>query len=129
MKKNELFNSFFAKKYSLESNSSELPLNIHYKTEKRLDTLNFSNNDIEQIIQNLDPNKAHGQDKISIYMIKIYSKSVCKPLQFIFNQYTDTGSFQLERKNVKISQFIKIMINKITDQFDCFYFAEKYLTD
>ena len=86
----------------MESNSSELPLNIHYKTEKRLDTLNFSNNDIEQIIKNLDPNKAHGQDKISIYMIKIYSKSVCKPLQYIFNQYTDISSFQLERKKVKI---------------------------
>ena len=86
----------------MESNSSELPLNIHYKTEKRLDTLDFSNNDIEQIIQKLDPNKAHGEDKISIYMIKIYSKSACKPLQFIFNQYIDTGSFPLERKKVKI---------------------------
>ena len=86
----------------MESNSIELPLNIHHKTEKRLDTLNFSNNDIEQIIQNMDANKAHGQDKISIYMIKIYSKSVCKPLQFIFNQFIDTGSFPLEREKVKI---------------------------
>ena len=77
-KKAELFNSFFTKQCSLISNSSELPLNLHYTTEKRLNTLNFSSNDIEKIIQNLDPNKAHGHDKISIRMIKICGKSICQ---------------------------------------------------
>ena len=38
-KKAELFNSFIAKQCSLISNSSELPLNLHYATEKRLNTL------------------------------------------------------------------------------------------
>ena len=71
-KKAELFNSFFAKQWSLISNSSELPLNLHFTTEKHLDTLNFSDNDTE--------NKAHEHDKISICMIKICSKSFCKPL-------------------------------------------------
>ena len=47
-KKAELFNSFFAKQCSLISNSSELPLNLHYVTDKRLHTLSFSNNDIER---------------------------------------------------------------------------------
>ena len=59
-KKAELFNSFFARQCSF--NSSELPLNLHYTTEKRLNTLNFFNTDVEKIIQNLDPNKAHGHD-------------------------------------------------------------------
>ena len=63
---------------------------------KSVYTLNFSNNDIEKTIQSLDPNKAHGHDKISIRMIKICGKSICKPLQLIFNQCTDTGSFLLE---------------------------------
>ena len=80
-KKAELFYSFFAKQCSLISNSSEIPLNLHFTTEKRLDTRNFSNNDIEKIIQNLDPNKNHGHDKISIRMIKICGKSIGKPLQ------------------------------------------------
>ena len=97
-KKAELFNSFFAKQCSLISNSSELPLNFHYATEKRLNTLNFSDNDIEKIIQNLDPNKAHGHDKISIRMIKICVKSICKYLQLIFSQCIDTGSFPSEWK-------------------------------
>ena len=65
------------KQCSLISNSSELPLNLHYTSEKCLNTLNFSNNDTEKIIQNLDPNKAHGHDKISIRMIKICGKTIC----------------------------------------------------
>ena len=84
------------------SNSSELPLNLHYATEKRLNTLSFSNNDTEKIIQNLDPNKAHGHDKISIRMIKICSKSICKPLQLIFSQCIDTCSFPLEWKKANV---------------------------
>ena len=51
-KKSELFNLFSAKQYSLISNSSELPLKFHYTTEKRLDALNFSINDVEKIMQN-----------------------------------------------------------------------------
>ena len=90
------------KQCSLISNSSELPFNLYYTTKKDLNTLNFSNNDIERIIQNLDPNKAHGHDKISICMTKICSKSICKPLQFIFRQCTDTGSFPLEWKKVNV---------------------------
>ena len=50
------------------------------------------------MIQNLEPNKAHGHDKVSIYMIKICGKSICKALQLIFSQCIDTGSFQLEWK-------------------------------
>ena len=44
-------------------------------------------NDIESIIQILDlKNKAYGSNKISICMIKTCGKSICKPLQLIFNQ-------------------------------------------
>ena len=84
-KKTELFHFFFAKQCSLISNSSELPLNLHFTPKKRLDTLNFSNNNIENIIQNLDPNKTHGHDEISIRIIKICGKSICKLLNLIFN--------------------------------------------
>ena len=91
--------------------NSELPLNLHFTTEKRFDTLNFSNNDIEKIIQNLDSNKAHGHDKISIRMINICDKSVCKPLNLIFDQCIDTGSFPLELKKANI-----VLIHKKGDK-------------
>ena len=83
---------------------------------------------MEKIIQNVDPNKAHGHDKISIRMIKICGKSFCKPLQLIFNQCIDTDSFPLEWKKANIDPIHK-KGDKTTDQFHCFQFAEKYLRD
>ena len=84
------------------SNSSDLPLNLHYRTEKHLNTLNFSNSDIEKIIQNLDSNKAHGHDKISIRMIKICGKSICQTFTAYVSQRTDRGSFPLEWQKVNV---------------------------
>ena len=63
--KADLFNSFFAKQYSLIKNGSKLPPRLHFLTEMCLSTVKFLNNDILKIIQNLNPNKAHGYDKIS----------------------------------------------------------------
>ena len=71
-------------------------------SQQKIDTLNFSNNDFEKIIQNFVPNKPHGHDKISIRMIKICGKSICKPLQIIFSQCIDTGSFPLEWKKANV---------------------------
>ena len=95
-KKAELFNSFF----TLISNSSEQPLNLNYTAEECLDVLNFSNNDFENIIQNLDPNKALGHDKINIRMINISGNSICKPPELISNQCINTGYFPLEKKRL-----------------------------
>ena len=100
-KEAELLNSFIVKQCFSISNSSEQPLNLHYTTEKRyskrtLDILNVSNNDTEKIIQNLDLDKAHRHDQISIHIIEICSKTSCKLLEFIFNQCIYTGSFPLK---------------------------------
>ena len=51
----KLFNSFFSKQCFLIS--SELPTNFTYITEKRLDNVIFSIGDVDNVIQNLDPNK------------------------------------------------------------------------
>ena len=85
-----------ADEYSLISNSNKLSLNFHYTTDKRLDTLNFCSNDIENIMQNLDPNKTHGHYKISTRMVKICGRSICKLLQLIFNQCINIGFFPLK---------------------------------
>ena len=45
-------------------------------------------------MQNLDPDKAHDHDKISIRMTEICSKSICKPVQLILNQCFDTSSIR-----------------------------------
>ena len=68
--KADIFNEFFAKQCSLINTNSSLPSVLSKKTHKLLSTIHFTSNYILKIIENLDPNKAHGQDMISIRMIK-----------------------------------------------------------
>ena len=41
----------------------------------------------------IDPNKAHGHDKININMLKIFGSSIYKPLKMIFQHCIETGVF------------------------------------
>ena len=66
---------------------------------------------ITKVIQNLDPNKAHSHDNISIRMFKVCAPSIYKPLEVIFNQCLETGVFPSEWKNNNI-----IPIHKIGDK-------------
>ena len=94
-KKAQLFNSFFAKQCFLINNNCKF-----YKTEKRIHI--FSIDEIGNIIPGLDPNKAHGQDKISISMLKIYGNSICKSLEIIYQECLSSGLFLLEWKKESI---------------------------
>ena len=100
--KTELFNSIFAKQCSLIKNSSKLPSHLHYLTDNRLSSVRFSQDDIAKITQNLDPNKAHGHDNITIHMLKICGSSIYKPLEMIFKQCIETGFFPSEWKKANI---------------------------
>ena len=83
---------FFANQCTLLNNSSVLPNNLAKLTNKSLDTVNFSTDDISKIINNLDPNKAHGHDMLNIRIIKLCGNSICKLLQ-IFNDCLKEGKF------------------------------------
>ena len=79
-------------------NDSKIPSHLNYKTGYCLLTVNFSIDDIAKILQNVDPNKAHGHDKISIRMLQLCGNSVCKPLELILKQSMESGSFPSEWK-------------------------------
>ena len=64
--KANLFNDFFATQCTPLSNSSVLPSAINFKTHARLSSIDFDEEDILKIIRNLNVNKAHGHDNISI---------------------------------------------------------------
>ena len=100
--KAELFNAFFDKQCSLIDTNSNLPNQWIYSTEKRLSTMRFSEEDIVKITQNLDLNKAHGHDQISIRMLKICGKTICKPLECIFRDCLNTGLLPLEWKKANL---------------------------
>ena len=56
----------FLQNMLLNKKSSEHPLHLLYLTDNYLSFAIFPQDDIAKIIQNLDPNKAHGHDNISI---------------------------------------------------------------
>ena len=100
--KAKLFNFFFAKQCYLIKNDSKVPPRLHVLTEKCLSTVRFVNTDILKIIQNLNPNKAHGHDKISIRMLKICGNLVCRPLELIFNDCLANRIFPSDKKKGNI---------------------------
>ena len=101
-KKAKLFNLFFAKKCSKIDNSSERPLNFLKKNPPKIDksisAITFSYDDTATLIKNLDPNKAHGHDMISIHMLKLCDKAICKPLDLIFQSCIKQEKFPTECK-------------------------------
>ena len=110
--KAERFNALFAKKCSLIKNSSKLSSHFHYLTDKRLSSASFSRDEIAKIIQNLDPNKVHGHDNISIRMLKICGSSIYKPLNMIFKKCIETVFFLLNGKRLILFLFTKRGIKK-----------------
>ena len=62
----------------------------------------FTSDDILKINKNLDPNKAHGHDMVSIRMIKICDASICKPLELIFKLCLENGKFRTEWKKANV---------------------------
>ena len=72
-----------------------------------LSTVEFSTNDILKIIRNLNPNKAHGHDMISIQMLKICGESICKPLGIAFQSCLQNRKFPSEWKKAIVVPVLK----------------------
>ena len=73
------------------------------KTHESLSTINFSTDGFLKIIRNLEPNKAHEHNMISIRMIKICDTSICRPLQLIFQSCLESGKFPNEWKKANVA--------------------------
>ena len=67
-----------------------------------LTTIDFSNNDILKIVRDLDPNKSHGHDMITIRIVKICDDSVCKPLKLICQSCLENGKFPSDWKKMNV---------------------------
>ena len=59
---------------------STFHFSLHCLTNDRLSSFSIFSEVIFQSIKSLDPNKAHGQDEISLKMLKLCASSVRKPL-------------------------------------------------
>ena len=85
--KAQILNIFFATQCRLVDNTSKLPTDSLKRTNNLLSNISFTKDDNVKIIKNLNPNKAHGFDMISIRMLKICGDSVLKSLELIFNHF------------------------------------------
>ena len=106
-KKAELFNSFFANKCSLITDTSVLPTNCESLINKTLSNISFTDNDIGKIVKCLDPNKAQVHDMMSILMVKICGYSIYKPLHLTFRASLDQGTFPLFWKKANVVPIYK----------------------
>ena len=81
--KAEIFNSHFFKQCTRLINNSTILSQCPQKLNESLPSITFEINDIEKIIKNLDPNKSHGHDMLSIRMMKLCGESIYKALSLI----------------------------------------------
>ena len=82
--KANIFNDFFSKQCIPLANGSKLPENQVYLTNTRIKSVLFSDSLVINIMRNLNVNKDHGHDDISVRMIKTCDESLLRPLSIIF---------------------------------------------
>ena len=122
--KSEIFNSFFAKQCSLINNGSTLPTFFPLITEKSLSDVDFSVDDIKNIISKLDSNKAYGDDRISIRMLKLCDKSICKLLGIVFKSCLTQGIFPSEWKKANVVPIHKKPSSSVLQTTDMSLFSQ-----
>ena len=104
-KKAEQFNWHFAEQCTLVQNTSTLPVPVmNFKTNNWLKSFDINENDLHLIIKNLNANKAHGWDDISIRMIQLCGKSIALPLKLLFKTILEEGTFPEDCKKVMLYQ-------------------------
>ena len=90
--KDQIFNDYFILQCTTLDAGSEIPSDIPV-TATQLREFVISDDKILKIIRNLNPNKAHGWDEISVRMIKLCDESLIIPLRLIFENCLRYGIF------------------------------------
>ena len=91
--KKKIYKKFFAEQCTPLKNDSKLLSNQILLTQSRLSSLGFNEDKILKIIRALNIHKAHGNDAISITMIKICDKSLLKRLIISFQNSTKSSCY------------------------------------
>ena len=84
--------NFFCKQYMLLANDITLPTLLETPNETA-SSLEIIASDIGKIIKAPKVNKAHGQDEISIRMLKLCESAITKPLDLIFKNCLVSNTF------------------------------------
>ena len=104
--KANIFNKYFTSQCTTINNNSVLPSILNHLTDDKLSPFNISSEVIFQLIKNLDPNKAHGLDEISV-MLKLCALQYAKHLLFSLRTVLHLENFLMFGKKVILFQSIK----------------------
>ena len=99
--KADIFNNFFSKQYQRISNNGTLQSIQIFATSSILSTVDIDSK-ILKLIQGLNSKKAHGDEGISIGMVKLCVTSVIKPLSLLFNIFLRDRVFHNKWKKINV---------------------------
>ena len=102
VEKATIFNDYFAKQCTPFQTGSVLPPLV-YHTTNRLSYFDIRVEEVEDILKVLKTNKAHGPDDISVSMIQLCGKELCKPLQLVFQNILRTSIFPDQWKEANVT--------------------------
>ena len=91
--KTNIFNKYFARQSTAINNNCVRPSTLNHLTDDKLSFSSIFSVVTFQLIKNLDPNKAHGHDEISVKILKLCASSRCKPLTLLFENCIASGEF------------------------------------
>ena len=104
-----IFNNFFASKCMSIVNDNILPSIIMYRTENRLSTISFKDEDVLKIIKSLNINKAHGHDAYAVQCSHKQCMVNYRPVSFlpicgkIFERFIFNPVFEFREENKLLS--------------------------
>ena len=91
--KSDIFNNYFAEQCQPFVNSSTLPQISNIFNGNQLTDMDISESGISEIINKLNPKKAHGWDGISIQLLKLCPDEISIPLKLLFTKSFQTGLY------------------------------------
>ena len=111
-------------------NNSVLPI-LRFLTNKRIDHVTITNDEIISLIRKINPNKATVSDGIFGQMLLLCDESVILPLQVIFTNILSTSINPNMWKLANVTPIFKRGVtnnsSKIIDQYHFSLFVERFL--
>ena len=119
--KAESFNQYFLEQSNLDTSSSVLP-NDQFLNHQFND-MNFTEEDIYDLIRGIDISKANGPDLISPRMLKEAGQSIVPSLKLLFKLSMDTSTFPQIWKQANVIPLFKKDDPSFCQTTDLFHFS------
>ena len=104
--KADAFNTYFASISDIDTSQATLPP-LHLLDNPRMDTINVTERDIQDIIKSLKSSKACGPDSVSHTLLKEDAPIIAKPLCKLFTKSLQTGQFPAIWKQAHVCPIYK----------------------